>query len=95
MTYKAILVPFSGEPHSLAALGTALRVAKRFDSHVEILHVEMDPRTALVGFGEGMTGATAVLIIEEAEAAAKTKSRAAHQLAEECCENAGWTMVKA
>ena len=24
MTYKAILVPFSGEPHSLAALGTAL-----------------------------------------------------------------------
>jgi nucleotide-binding universal stress UspA family protein len=95
MTYKAILVPFSGESHSLAALGTALRVAKRFDSHVEILHVEMDPRTALVGFGLGMTGATASLIIEEAKAAANTKSQDAHRLAEGCCENAGWTMVEA
>ncbi len=95
MTYKAILVPFSGEPHSLAALGTALRVAERFDSHVEILHVEMDPRTALVGLGEGMTGATANLIIEEAKTAAKTKSQDARRLAEECCENAGWTMVDA
>ena len=95
MTYKSILIPFSGEPRCDAALGTALRVAKRFDSHVEILHVEMDPRTAMVGFGEGMTGATANLIIEQAKAAAKTKSQAAHQLAEECCENAGWTMVDA
>ena len=95
MTYKSILIPFSGEPRCDAALGTALRVAKRFDSYVEILHVEMDPRTALVGFGEGMTGATASLLIEEAEAATKTKSQAAHQLAEECCENAGWTMVDA
>ena len=46
MAYKAILVPFSGEPHSAAALGTALRVAGRFDSQVEILHVETDPCTA-------------------------------------------------
>ena len=84
MTYKAILVPFSGEPRSDAALGTALRVAGRFDSHVEILHVEMDPRTALVGLGEGMTGTTADLIIEEAAAMAKTKSQNAHRLAAEC-----------
>jgi nucleotide-binding universal stress UspA family protein len=89
------LVPFSGESHSLAALGTALRVAKRFDSHVEILHVEWDPRTALVGFGDGMIGITANLNIEEAKATAKTKARAAHRLAEECCENAGWTLVDA
>ena len=95
MTYKAILVPFSAEPHSAAALGTALRVAGRFDSHVEILHVEMDPRTALVGLGEGMSGATVNLIIEEARAAAKTKSQDARQFAEKCCENAGWTMVDA
>jgi nucleotide-binding universal stress UspA family protein len=95
MTYKVILVPFSGEPHSLAALGTALRVAKRFDSHVQILHVEWDPRTALVGFGDGMIGITANLNIEEAKATAKTKARAAHRLAEECCENAGWTLVDA
>lgn len=95
MTYKAILVPFSGEPRSAAALGTVLRVAGRFDSQVEILHVEMDPRTGLVDLGEGMTGATADLIIEEARAAAKTKSQDARQLAEECCENAGWTMVDA
>jgi len=40
MTYKSILVPFSGEPRNNAALGTALRVAMRFDSHVEILLVE-------------------------------------------------------
>ncbi len=95
MTYKAILVPFSGEPRSEAALGTALRVAGRFDSHVEILHVEMDPRTALAGLGEGMTEATAELIVEEARTAAKTKSQDARHLAEECCDNAGWTMVDA
>lgn len=95
MTYKAILVPFSGEPRDVAALGTALRVAGRFDSHVEILHVEMDPHTALVGLGEGLTGATANLIIEEAESRAKTKSQDARRLAEECCENAGWNVADA
>ena len=77
-----MLVPFSGEPRSDAALGTALRVAGRFDSYMEILHVEMDPRTGLVGLGEGMTEATANLIVEDAKAAAKTKSQTARQLAE-------------
>ena len=70
MTFNAILVPFGGEFGSEAALGMALVLGERLNSRIELLHVAMDPITALAGMGEGIAGATANLMIESSQAAA-------------------------
>ncbi|MDH3474320.1 MAG: universal stress protein [Rhodospirillales bacterium] len=95
MTYKSILVPFTGDPGSDAALDTALKVAQDFDSSIELLHVQIDPVMALAGMGEGLAGATAGQVIESAEAAAEAKAVEARKLAEQSCRAAGWNLADA
>ena len=36
---KVILVPVDGTEHSAEVLATALIIAKRFDSHIKVVHV--------------------------------------------------------
>ena len=74
MTCKAILVPFDGEAGGKAALGMALVLGERFDARIELLHVAIDPVTALAGLGEGIAGATASLMIESSQAAADVRA---------------------
>jgi len=95
MTFKALLVPFAGEPGSEAALGMALALGERFNSQIELLHVAIDPITALAGMGEGIAGATASLIIESSQAAADARAEEAHQVAEAACRTAGWVLMAA
>ena len=44
MSFKTILVPASSAEASKSALDTALLVARRWNSHLEVLHVRADPR---------------------------------------------------
>lgn len=93
MTYKAILVPFAGDPGSDAALDSALKLAEDFGAGIDLLHVQVDPVVALAGMGEGIAGVTAGQVIEAAQAAADTKAAEARQLAEQSCRAAGWTLI--
>ncbi len=74
MSLRTILAPISGANGDKTALDAALAVARRFDAHIEVLHVSGDPRDAVPFLGEGASGA---LIEQIMDAAAKeTKARA-------------------
>ena len=66
MAIKTILVPLSSGEISRSALEAAFVVARRFDAHMEVLHVRPDPRNMIPYVGEGMSGA----LIEEVMLAA-------------------------
>ncbi len=94
MTFKTILVPFTGDPGSDGALDSALKMGDAFDAYIELLHVLADPVVALAGMSEGIAGITAGQVIEAAQAAAETKAMEARKLAEQSCRAAGWTLVE-
>jgi len=56
MAFKTILVPVSSEEASRPALESALVVARRWNSHVEVMHVRADPHGLLPYTGEGIDG---------------------------------------
>ena len=56
MTFKTILVPVSSEEASRSALESTLVVARRWNSHVEVMHVRADPHGLLPYTGEGIDG---------------------------------------
>ncbi len=57
MGIKTILAPVNGLASTSPALEFALRLARRFEAHVEACHVALDPRDGIAFLGEGMTGA--------------------------------------
>ena len=67
MTFKSILALVAGSEADQAALDTALAVARRFDSHIEALHVRGDPADAMPLLGEGASGAMIEQIITAAQ----------------------------
>jgi nucleotide-binding universal stress UspA family protein len=78
MSFKTILVPVSSPEASRSTLDTALLVAKRWQSHLEVLHVRADPRGLVPYTGEGMDGSMIEEIMdvterEGAERAVQTK----------------------
>ena len=49
-TIKTILVPATGDTPDLATLDAALRIARAFSAHIDVLHVRVDPLdVAVVG----------------------------------------------
>ncbi len=56
MSFKTILVPVGSPEASKSTLNAALLIAKRWNSHLEILHVRADPRGLVPYTGEGMDG---------------------------------------
>tara|TARA_R110002126_G_scaffold21747_14_gene78286 strand:- start:2274 stop:3260 length:987 start_codon:yes stop_codon:yes gene_type:complete len=78
MSFKTILVPVSSPDTSLSTLETALDVARRWGSHLEVMHVRADPRGLVPYTGEGMDGSMIEEIMdvterEGGERAVKTK----------------------
>ena len=95
MTIRAILVPVDGAPGSQAALDTALELGRRFQAYVELLQVEANLVTGLAGLGEGISGPTASLVIEGAEAAAEARREAARHFAAARCGAKGLELAEA
>jgi nucleotide-binding universal stress UspA family protein len=56
MSIKSILVPVTGQRQGPAAIQAAFSLAKRFEAHVEGLHVLPDPGAAVPYVSEGMSG---------------------------------------
>lgn len=67
MSFKTILVPVSSPDVSRSALDTALDVAKRWGSHLEVMHVRADPRGLVPYTGEGMDGSMIEEIMDVTE----------------------------
>lgn len=78
MSFKTLLVPVSAVEASRSALETAFLTARRFDAHIEVMHVRADPRGLVPYTGEGMDGSMIEEIMdvterEGAERAAQTR----------------------
>lgn len=67
MSFKTILVPVSSPDASRSTLDTALDVARRWNSHLEVMHVRADPRGLVPYTGEGMDGSMIEEIMDVTE----------------------------
>lgn len=67
MSIKTILVPVSSADASRSTLETALDVARRWNSHLEVMHVRADPRGLVPYTGEGMDGSMIEEIMDVTE----------------------------
>lgn len=70
MPLKLILAAITGQETDDATLGVATALARRFNGHVDALHVKGDPRDAIPFLGEGASG----VLIEQIMAAAERDS---------------------
>jgi len=74
MTLKIILAAVAGRDTDMATLDVALGVAKRFNAHIEALHIKGDPRDAIPFLGEGASGVLIEQIMTAAERDSGTRS---------------------
>lgn len=79
MTMKTLLAPVSAADVSRSTLDVALKIARRFGAHIDVLHVRPDPRGLVPYTGEGMDGSMIEEIMdvterEGGERAAQTKA---------------------
>jgi len=74
MTLKIVLAVVAGRDSDTATLDVALGVARRFNAHIEALHIKGDPRDAIPFLGEGASGVLIEQIMTAAERDAGTRS---------------------
>lgn len=67
MRYRSLLVPVSAPDVGRPVLETALHLARRFEAHIDVLHVRPDPRGLVPYTGEGMDGSMIEEIMEVTE----------------------------
>lgn len=83
---KTILVPASGTEADQASFAAGLAVARRFDAHLEILHVRVDPaETAVTMAAEGAAATLVSGFIERLQAEADQCERQAKTRFDELC----------
>lgn len=77
MAIRTILTAISGGSASHGAIETACRLARRFDAHVEAIHVRVDERQAVLLYGDGFGAPLAGELLEQiAQDAAKAAAAA-------------------
>ena len=74
MAPKIILAAVTGQETDAATLAIAATVARRFNAHIDALHVKGDPRDAIPFLGEGASGVLIEQIMAAAERDAGTRS---------------------
>jgi nucleotide-binding universal stress UspA family protein len=94
MTMKTILACVSSAESGRSALETAKRIALRFDSHVEALHVRADPRGLVPYTGEGMDGSMIEEIMEVTEREGGDRAVKTRQMFDDFCTSNGLTIAE-
>jgi nucleotide-binding universal stress UspA family protein len=94
MSLAKLLAVIDGGSGSEAAVTAALDLGQRFSARVELLHVEIDPETAVPMVGEGMSGAAVEQLVESLRAEAERRRTAARDLYEKHCVAAGLNVVE-
>lgn len=93
MTIKTILAPVSAAEASRSTLETALHVARRFDAHIDVLHVRADPRGLVPYTGEGMDGSMIEEIMEVTEREGGERAARSKELFDTFCAEQGLTVA--
>jgi len=84
---KTILVPATGSDGDISVFASALAVARRFDAHLEFLHVRPDAAATAVSMAADGGGATMVgSLIARLEEDADQREKKAHQLFQGFCQ---------
>jgi nucleotide-binding universal stress UspA family protein len=89
MTIRKVLVPIDGTAAARAALETALAVGTLMRSHVEALHVRIEPAAAVPFVGEGMSGALLQDLIDLTERQIAQRAADARALFDQVCGSRG------
>ncbi|QEX18608.1 hypothetical protein FRZ44_39150 [Hypericibacter terrae] len=74
-----ILALADGGQASDSVLKTALGLARKFEAHLEVLHLRADPSTLVPIVGEGMSGALVEQMIESMTQAVETRAKRARE----------------
>ena len=85
MAFKTILVPVSTEEASRPVLESALVVARRWNSHVEVMHVRADPHGLLPYTGEGIDGSMIEEIMDVTQREGNERATQSRALFNEFC----------
>jgi len=94
MPLAIVLAVIDGAPGSEAAMKAALEVGRRFSARIDLLHVEIDPASAVPVVGEGMSGAAVEQIIDSLQAEAETRRKEAERLFDQLCVAAKLPVVE-
>lgn len=92
---KTILACVSSGDSGQSVLEAAGRIAKRFDSHIEVLHVRADPRGLVPYTGEGMDGSMIEEIMEVTEKEGGERAIHAREVFDSFCQFSGIAIAEA
>ncbi len=95
MSLAKLLAVIDGGSGSEAAMTAALDLGRRYSARVELLHVEVDPETAVPMVGEGMSGTAVEQLVQSLRAEAQRRRKTARDLYEKHCVAAGLDLVEA
>ena len=79
MSIKVILVPLTGLDSDGSALDAAAKLARRWDAHVDVLHIRSDGNAALPFLGDTASGALIEDIIDRIEKDAVARAKKARE----------------
>ncbi len=94
MSLAKLLAVVDGGSGSEAAVTAALDFGRRFSARVELLHVEIDPESAVPMVGEGMSGAAVEQLVQSLRAEAEQRRDRARELYQRHCVAAGLNVVE-
>ncbi len=92
---KTILACVSSGESGQSVLEAAGRIATRFDSHIEVLHVRADPRGLVPYTGEGMDGSMIEEIMEVTEKEGGERAVHAREVFDSFCQSSGIAVAEA
>lgn len=90
---KTILACVSSDESGQGILETVGRIAGRFDSHIEVLHVQADPRGLVPYTGEGMDGSMIEEIMEVTEKEGGERALGVKNTFDKFCQTSGMPVV--
>jgi nucleotide-binding universal stress UspA family protein len=92
---KSILVPATGTETDLASLRTALKIARDFSAHIDVLHVRLDAVDVAVKTASGQGGPLVEHLIQQLEQDARDREARARQVFEDFCRGENVPLVDA
>jgi nucleotide-binding universal stress UspA family protein len=92
---KSILVPATGADTDRTSLRTALKIARDFSAHIDVLHVRLDAVDVAVKTASGEGGPLVEHLIQQLEQDAREREERARRTFEDFCRRENLTLVDA
>lgn len=94
MPIKTILLPLGEKDRDEALLDAALAVAKRFNAHLDVLHIEPDAESLLPYATIGLSKSMRASVREAAEKQHSEATKRLQQVVDKACVRSGVSMAK-